>query len=350
MSRRLNLGGIGFGAGAPVRVESMLSHPLSDLDACRAQLDCLAELGAELVRVALPDRTGTPLLRKLCRTSPVPLMADLHFDPALILEALDAGVPSLRLNPGNMGDPARLERLIAATKEAGVVVRVGANGGSLSPAQLAQAGGDRALALAEAVSAQVETLLAHGQSQLIISAKCTDLQVSLRANQLLKKRWPDFVYHIGITEAGWGADGLIKSAAGIGALLMAGIGDTIRISLSGPPEEEVKAGYSLLRALDLRHKGGRLIACPTCGRKKLDTARLAPLLQDLLPQLPDGFTLAVMGCEVNGPGEARDADLGIAGTPTGLVVFAKGRIVGRYTLEDALSTLKKFAQTISGNR
>lgn len=347
--QKVYVGNLAIGGGEPVRVESMITPPLTEPDQCLEQIEELAQLGAELLRVALPSKQEAKALKHLVKKSPIPLMADLHFDPELVYAALDAEIASIRLNPGNMNN-AKVKNVIKATIDAHVVVRIGANGGSLSRDQIAEAHGDKSLALANAVTEQARLMLDNGQEHLIISAKCTDLRQALQANTLLKTRFPNFPFHIGITESGWGRDGLIKSAAGIGGLLLAGIGDTLRVSLSAHPREEVLAGYSLLSALGLRHRGGQMISCPTCGRKKLDTAYLAPLVHELLPTMPDGMTIAVMGCEVNGPGEARNADIGIAGTASGLVLFQKGKIVERCSFEEALDKLKALVSATVENR
>lgn len=351
MSKRaVFIQGLQVGGGAPVRVESMLSEPLTDLDSCVAQLERLKSHGAELIRVALPHQRFVEPLKELVQRSPLPLMADIHFDPKLAELASETGIGALRLNPGNMGDPSKLHRAIDATKANKVVIRVGANGGSLNPAQLAQAKGDKALALADAATAQIETLLANGAENLILSAKCTDLMQGIKANLILHQRFGEFPFHIGVTESGWGVDGTVKSAIGIGTLLLQGIGDTLRVSLSQDVEDEVDCGWSILRALDIRHRGARLISCPTCGRKQLNTVQLVPLVQPILSSLPDGFTLAVMGCEVNGPGEAKDADLGVAGTPSGLALFKNGKIIARCQRENLMETLISEAQRIMSEK
>lgn len=256
-------------------------------------------------------------------------MADIHFDPDIALAAIDAGCPAIRINPGNMGSPERLTGVVEAARDHGVVIRVGANSGSINGAQLRQAGGDRGVALALAVSEQMEMLLSRNFTDLIVSAKSTDIGETLRANVILNRRYGSFPFHVGITESGSALDGVVKSACGLSRLFALGIGDTMRVSLSQPPVDEVRAAYSILRALDLRQRGGRLISCPTCGRRQLDVAAAVPQLRDLVRELPDGFTLAVMGCEVNGPREAAHAQLGVAGSPSGLVVFREGKIVAR---------------------
>ncbi len=339
MKKTLRIRSLTIGGGAPIRVESMLKTPLDDTEACLSQLHQLKSEGCELVRVAFPRLELEDSLRRLNEKSPLPLMADIHFDPRLAEAAIEAGTPSLRINPGNMGKCARLARLVQMAKERRLVIRVGSNSGSVSNDQLTRAEGDRAAALALAVGEQVQTLLALDFDHIIISAKSTDIGETLRANLLLQRRYAHFPFHIGITESGSGLDGIVKSACGLSRLLALGIGDTIRVSLSQSPLHEVKTAYSILRALRLRFRGGTLISCPTCGRRQLDVAGIVPKIAPLLGRLPDGYTLAVMGCEVNGPREAAHAQLGIAGTPSGAVLFQNGKIIQRTTRADILPAL-----------
>lgn len=349
MTRRIvSIGGVTIGGGEPIRVESMLSCRLDDFDGALRQVESLQSRGCELLRVAVPNKECLADLKKLNEASPVPLMGDIHFDPSLAEGAIEAGLPAVRLNPGNMGDASRLASVVALARERGVVIRVGANGGSLSSRQMSEAGGDRAVALARAVRSQVETLLKLGHVDIIVSAKSSHVQESLRANELLARDFGDFPFHIGITESGWGVGGTVKSACGIALLLQQGIGDTIRVSLSQSVEDEVDAAWAILRALDLRHRGGQLISCPTCGRRQLDTTQIVPQLDEVLAALPDGFTLAVMGCEVNGPREAAAADFGVAGAQGGLVLFRHGQVIARCARENLLETLRAHLDEMKG--
>ena len=342
MKRTLRIGPLTVGAGAPIRVESMLKNRLEFPGECLAQLNSLEDEGCELVRVAFPRLELKENLCRLNEASPLPLMADIHFDPALADAAIDAGCPSIRINPGNMGRPERLASVVAKARERGVVIRIGANSGSINDDQLREAKGDRGAALALAVGEQMEMLLALKFYDVILSAKSTNLDESLRANALLQRRYGDFPFHVGITEAGSGLDGVVKSSCGLSRLLSMGIGDTLRVSLSQDPADEVKTGYSILRALGLRQRGGQLISCPTCGRRQLEVASLVPQIAPLLKELPDGFTLAVMGCEVNGPREARHAQLGVAGSPSGIVVFKEGQIVERADASHVVEALRRW--------
>ncbi len=341
MKKTLHIRSLTVGGEAPIRVESMLKTRLDDTEGCLKQLDELKNEGCELVRVAFPRIELKDSLRRLNEKSRIPLMADIHFDPRLAEAAIEAGCPSLRVNPGNMGSPARLARVIEMARERSVVIRIGSNSGSVNNDQLLRANGDRAAALALAVSEQMEMLLSHSFDDIIVSAKSTNIEESLRANSLLQRRYGDFPFHVGITESGSGLDGIVKSACGLSQLFALGIGDTMRVSLSQPPVDEVKTAYSILRALGLRFHGGTLISCPTCGRRQLDVVNVVPKIRPLLKELPDGFTLAVMGCEVNGPREAAHAQLGIAGSPSGAVLFENGKIVERIKGDDVVSALRR---------
>lgn len=341
MKKTLRIGSLTVGGGVPVRVESMLKTRLDDTEGCLAQLNELKAEGCELVRAAFPKLELKDSLRRLNELSPLPLMADIHFDPRLAESAVEAGCPSIRINPGNMGSPARLARVVGLAREHGTVIRIGSNSGSVNDNQLVRANGDRGAALALAVSEQMEMLLSLKFEDIIVSAKSTSIEESLRANILLQRRYGDFPFHVGITEAGSGLDGIVKSSCGLSRLLALGIGDTMRVSLSQSPADEVKTAYSILRALDLRQRGGRLISCPTCGRRQLNVADVTPQIAPLLKELPDGFTLAVMGCEVNGPREARHAQLGVAGSPMGAVIFQNGKIVERIESGDVIAALRR---------
>ena len=343
MAGTVIIAGLSIGSGHPVRVESMLKIPLSSREECLEQCRSLASSGCELIRAAFPSPDLGGDLAWLNEKSPVPLMADIHFDPALALAALEAGTPSIRINPGNMAR-ARLREVVASAQEKKAVIRIGANGGSLNSAQLERAGGVRSDALAAAVEEQLLILMEEGFEDIILSAKSTSVHETVRANSLLALKYPGYPFHIGITESGYGRDGLVKSAAGLALLLGQGIGNTIRVSLTESPLEEVRAGYSLLRAMDLRQRGGSLISCPTCGRKRIEVRKIADLVTPCLESLPDGVTVAVMGCEVNGPREAMDADFGIAGSPWGAVVFSKGTVLKEVPLERVPELLAGMAE------
>ncbi len=342
-SRSVRIGSLVIGGDSPVRVESMLTSSLRDLEACINELKSLVAEGCELIRVAFPVKEQASALEELLRESPVPLMGDIHFDEELALEALRRGCPAIRINPGNMRKG--IARIVREARDRGAVIRIGANGGSLNKEQLAKASGDSGMALVAAVEEQLEILEAQDFEDVILSAKATNINQTLRANEILASRHA-YPLHIGITEAGSGTRGIVKSACGLGLLLSRGIGDTLRVSLTGPSSEEVRVGYAVLRALDLRHRGPSLISCPTCGRRKIDVYQVVQDLEPLLRDLPENLEIAVMGCEVNGPREAAQADLGVAGTPSGAVFFSRGTLVGRMegqSSRDIALELRKMA-------
>ncbi|MBQ7221257.1 MAG: (E)-4-hydroxy-3-methylbut-2-enyl-diphosphate synthase [Synergistaceae bacterium] len=344
--RQVNIGGLTIGGDAPVRVESMLKVSLDKREECTAQCGRLKACGCEMARVALPDKKYAEDLRHLVNSTSLTLMADIHFDPALAILAMESGCRAIRINPGNM-PLDRLGDVISCAKSNDVVIRIGANGGSVSQLQLVQAEGDRAKALFLAVCEQAELLLRNDFTNMILSAKSSSVPECIRANEMIAEKYPEFPMHIGLTEAGPGDGGVVKGSACISALLMRGIGDTLRVSLTDEPEREVRVGYEILKALELRVRGVNLISCPTCGRRRADVMKLVKIVEPLLANLPDGVSVAVMGCEVNGPKEARHAQFGIAGTPGGAVLFREGKPAGEYSfseLEEVLPGFLKVSQ------
>ena len=342
--RQVNIGGLTIGGDAPVRVESMLKVSLDKREECSAQCERLISAGCEMARAALPDKKFADDLKHLVSNTSLIIMADIHFDPALAILAMEAGCRAIRINPGNM-PINRLNDVITTAKKLGVVIRIGANGGSISQAQLEQAEGDRAKGLFLAVCEQAELLLRNDFTNLILSAKSSSVPECIRANELIAERYPDFPMHIGLTEAGPGDGGVVKGSACISGLLMRGIGDTLRVSLTDEPEREVRVGYEILKALELRTRGVNLISCPTCGRRRADVMRLVKIVEPLLANLPDGTSVAVMGCEVNGPKEARHAQYGIAGTPGGAVLFREGKPAGEYSFNELERVLPEFLKS-----
>lgn len=339
--RQVNINGLTIGGKSPVRVESMLKVSLDKREECTAQCERLIKAGCEMARAALPDAKFAPDLKALVESTRLVIMADIHFDPALAILAIESGCKAIRINPGNM-PLNRLNDVISCAKSAGVVIRIGANGGSVSQSQLDAAKGDRAEALFIAVREQAELLLSHGFEDVILSAKSSSVPECVRANELIAREYPDFPMHIGLTEAGPGDGGVVKGTACISALLMKGIGDTLRVSLTDEPEREVRVGYEILKALEIRTRGVNLISCPTCGRRRADVMRLVKIVEPMLAGLPDGVSVAVMGCEVNGPKEARHAQFGIAGTPGGAVLFREGKSCGEYPFDELEKVLPEF--------
>ena len=338
---QVKINSLTIGGNSPVRVESMLKISLDKRDECLAQCERLIDCGCEMARAAFPDSKYFEDLKFLVANSKLEIMADIHFDPALAILAMEAGCKAIRINPGNM-PLQKLDDVITTAKNLGVVIRIGANGGSISQKQLDEAKGNRAEALFIAVREQAELLLSKNFTNLILSAKSSSVTECVKANELIAKNYPDFPMHIGLTEAGPGDGGIVKGTACISQLLSKGIGDTLRVSLTDEPEREVKVGYEMLKALELRVKGVNLISCPTCGRRRADVMKLVKIVEPMLKNLPDGISVAVMGCEVNGPKEARHAKFGIAGTPGGALLFREGKSVGEYKFEELEEILPKF--------
>jgi (E)-4-hydroxy-3-methylbut-2-enyl-diphosphate synthase len=325
-TRPVRVGKVMIGGGAPVSVQSMTITDTRDIDATLAQAYHLASEGCEIVRVAVPDREAAAALPEICARSPAPIVADIHFDYRLALLALDAGVAKLRINPGNIGSRERTRIVAKAAKERGVPIRIGANIGSLSKAMLRRFGAPCAEALVESAVEDVKVLEDLDFHDIVISVKASEVPMAVAAYTMISER-VRYPLHVGITESGTLGPGSIKSAAGIGAILALGIGDTIRVSLAAEPVEEVRVGYEILKSFGLRTRGVQLVACPSCGRAEVDIIAIAQDVERRLAGVPAPVKVAVMGCAVNGPGEARMADLGIAcGRGMGLL-FKNGKVI-----------------------
>ena len=337
-TRQITVGKIAVGGGAPVSVQSMCNTDTRDVHATLAQIRALADAGCEIVRCAVPDRQAAEALRAICADSPLPLIADIHFDYQLALTALAAGVDGLRINPGNIGEHWKVREVVKACAERGVPIRIGVNGGSLEKELLARYGHPTAEAMVESALGHVRILEDLGFDRIKISLKASDIRRTVEAYRLLAAQ-VDYPLHIGITEAGTTWSGTIKSAIGLGTLLYDGIGDTLRVSLTGDPVEEVRVGWEILKSLELRERGPVFISCPTCGRCQIDLIPIAEEVERRLHDLPKKITVAVMGCVVNGPGEAREADVGIAGGKGQGLLFRHGEVVRKVPqaeLADAL--------------
>ena len=324
--RQIHVGGVAIGGGAPVVVQSMTLTKTYDVDATMAQVADLASAGCEIVRVAVPKSEDADALSKLVYLSPVPIIADIHFNASLALRAIDAGVAAVRINPGNIGGPDKVASVVEAAKAKGIPMRIGANSGSLPKHLLELAQRDTADALVEEALEQVRLLESMDYYDFKISVKSSSVPTMIRAYRMLSERVP-YPLHLGVTEAGPISTGSIKSAIGVGSLLMDGIGDTIRISLTADPVEEIKVAWEILKALGLRERGPVMIACPSCGRDNVSVWNLAEAIEDRLKSYPQAFEVAVMGCAVNGPGEAGDADFGIAGGRDTGFIYAHGRVL-----------------------
>jgi len=324
--RSLSVGGVKIGGGAPVVVQSMTLTKTHDVEATTAQIAALVSAGCEVVRVAVPKSEDADALARIVRFSPIPVIADIHFNASLALRAIDAGVAAVRINPGNIGGDDKVEGVVRAAKAKGIAMRIGANSGSLPKhlAELAQQ--DQAEALVEAALEEVRLLERLDYHDFKISVKSSHVPTMIRAYRLLSAKVP-YPLHLGVTEAGTPFSGSIKSAVGIGALLADGIGDTIRVSLTADPVEEVKTAWEILKALGLRERGPVMIACPSCGRDNVGVQQLAERVEERLRAYPQAFEVAVLGCAVNGPGEAGDADFGIAGGRDVGFVYTHGRVL-----------------------
>jgi (E)-4-hydroxy-3-methylbut-2-enyl-diphosphate synthase len=335
---QIRVGGVTIGGGAPVVVQSMTLTKTHDVEATTAQIAMLVSAGCEVVRCAVPKIEDADALAKIVRFSPIPVIADIHFNASLALRAIDAGVAAVRINPGNIGGPDKVELVVKAAKKAGVAMRIGANSGSL-PAHLADlAQKDQAEALVAAALEEVEILERLDYRDFKISVKATHVPTMIRAYRILAAKVP-YPLHLGVTEAGTPFAGAIKSAIGIGSLLADGIGDTFRVSLTADPVKEVEVAWEILKALGLRERGPVMIACPSCGRDNVGVESLAVVVEERLKAYPEAFEVAVMGCAVNGPGEAGDADFGIAGGRDVGFLYAHGRVLKKVSSDILIDEL-----------
>ncbi len=329
-TRQIHIGTVAVGGEAPVVVQSMTNTDTRDAGATLEQIRRLTKAGCEIVRAAVPDAKAASALKEICAASPLPVIADIHFDAALAVAALENGVAALRINPGNIGGPDKVDRVVDAAKAHGAPIRVGVNAGSLEKRLLEQFGGPTPEALVESALSHVRLLERRGFQEIKISLKASAVLPTLAAYRLLAKRC-GYPLHIGITEAGTLGRGTVLSSVGLGLLLAEGLGDTLRVSLTHDPVKEVEVAYRVLSALNLRRRGPEVVSCPTCGRTEIGLIALAEAVEERLQEISEHFTVAVMGCVVNGPGEAREADLGIAGGRGKGVLFRKGQVVGSVT-------------------
>jgi len=344
-TRQIHIGKVAIGGGAPISVQSMTNTKTADTEATVAQINALQAAGCDIVRLAVPDMEAALNLGNIIKKVKVPLVADIHFDYRLALEAINQGISALRLNPGNIGGEANVKAVVAEAKAHGIPIRIGVNAGSLDKKLLAKYGGVTAEALVESAMEHVRILEAQDFYDMKISLKAHDVPLTLAAYQLMSET-VDYPLHLGITEAGTARTGMIKSAVGIGALLAQGIGDTFRISLTGDPVVEVRVANEILKALGMREYGPTLISCPTCGRTSIDLAGIADEVDRRLQGISKPISVAVMGCVVNGPGEARGADVGIAGGNGEGLVFRKGEIIRKVKETELVEELFKEIDNI----
>ena len=336
-SKRVWVGGVPIGDGAPIAVQSMCTTLTHDVDATIRQIERLQEAGCEIARVAVPDRRAADALPELVRRSILPLVADIHFDHKLALAALDAKVHKLRLNPGNIHNKDGVREVVKRAKTQGTPIRIGVNHGSIGDRKEGELR-DEAQRMVDLAMSEIKILEDLDFDDIVISVKAFDVPTMVAAYRRLAKLVP-YPLHLGVTEAGTLLSGSIRSTAGMSVLLYEGIGDTIRVSLSEDPVMEVKAGFDILKSLGLRDQGLTLVACPSCGRADIDLIPLAKVAEERLRALPYPMKVAVMGCEVNGPGEAKDADVGIAGGVGKGAIFRKGKVVGVYPENELMDAL-----------
>ncbi len=341
-----NIGNVAIGAGAPISVQSMCNTDTRDVDATLRQISELHEAGCELIRLAVLDMQAAEAIRQIVEKSPMPVIADIHFDYRLAIQSINSGVSALRLNPGNIGKRENVEAVVKLAKQQKIPIRIGVNAGSLEKVLVENTELSLAQKLVESALGHVKILEDLDFGLIKVSLKSSDVLTTIDAYRLAAERIP-YPLHLGVTEAGTLKAGLIKSSVGIGTLLADGIGDTIRVSLTERPIEEVYAGFEILKSLGLRRKGVNFISCPTCGRTQIDLISLAKQVEERFKNLDKSLTIAVMGCAVNGPGEARHADFGIAGGVGEGLVFKKGEIVAKVPESQLLDKLEELIQKSS---
>lgn len=334
-----HIGDVGVGSDYPVSIQSMTNTDTRDVAATLQQIGQLADAGCQLVRVAVPDEEAAQAVKAICAQSPIPVIADIHFNHHLALLAMDNGIAALRINPGNIGSKQKVQEVVSKAKDLDVPIRIGVNAGSLEKDLLEQYGHPTAEALVESAMRHVRILEELNFENIKISLKASDVPLMIAAYRLIAQQVP-YPLHLGVTEAGNAKYGTVKSAVGIGTLLAEGIGDTIRVSLTGNPLQEIPVAKQILRSLDLYPKGVELISCPTCGRTQIGLERLVDQVDQLVSGINKPLKLAVMGCVVNGPGEAREADLGIAGGKGEGLIFRKGEIIKKVPEAELLTAFQ----------
>lgn len=338
MSKQIHVGSVPVGGGADIAIQSMCNTRTEDVAATVAQILRLEAAGCDIIRVAVPDMAAAQAVGRIRRAIHIPLVADIHFDYRLALECVRQGIDKIRINPGNIGSQEKVRAVADACRSEGIPIRIGVNGGSLEKELRAKYGGVTAEALVESAMGHVRLLNRFDFDDICISVKCSDVPLTMRAYTLLSQQ-TDYPLHLGVTEAGTPSMGMVKSAMGIGGLLCMGIGDTIRVTLTADPVEEIYAAKKILRAAGLRKEGVNLIACPTCGRTRIDLIPMAEEVERRLMNCTKNITVAVMGCAVNGPGEAAAADVGIAGGKGEGLIFRKGDILYKVPQERLVDAL-----------
>ncbi len=347
ITRPVHVGDLTIGGGAQIVIQSMNNTDTRDVQATLRQIEELAEAGCDLTRLAIPDQEAAQALARIRPLSPLPIVADIHFDHRLALAALAAGADKIRINPGNIGGPDRVREVAAAARERGVPIRVGVNSGSLSREIVDRFGGVNADSMVASALESVALLEQWDFADIVISIKASDPALTIQTYRLLSEK-STYPLHLGVTEAGTRREGSIRSAIGIGTLLAEGIGDTLRVSLTADPVDEIAAAYSILKALGLRSHGPQLISCPTCGRTSVDLIRIAAEVEERLKTIKAPIKVAVMGCAVNGPGEARHADVGLAGGKGEFLLFAHGEVLRKVPEAQAIEALMAEIDRITG--
>jgi (E)-4-hydroxy-3-methylbut-2-enyl-diphosphate synthase len=337
-TRQINIGDVKIGGRAPIVVQSMTNTPTQDVCATVAQIKRLEQAGCEVIRVAVPDHAAAAAISQIKDQISIPLIADIHFDHQLAIASVKAGADGLRINPGNIGRAKRVKAVVEHARQAGIAIRIGVNAGSLSREIRQRFGGATAEAMVASALEHIALLRGMGFEDLKISLKASDVDRTVEAYRLLSAQC-DLPMHVGVTEAGGLFAGIVKSSIGIGLLLTEGIGDTLRVSLTRDPVEEVRTGYEILRALGLRQRGPEIISCPTCGRCNIDLFTIAQTVEQTLLTSSKALKIAIMGCPVNGPGEAREADIGIAGGDGVGILFKKGKVIKRFPQEQLVDVL-----------
>jgi (E)-4-hydroxy-3-methylbut-2-enyl-diphosphate synthase len=349
VTRQVNVGGVKIGGGAPISVQSMTKTDTRDAAATLAQIRRLGEAGCEIIRCAVPDEDAALALHVIVRESPIPVVADIHFSPKLAMMALEAGVHKLRLNPGNIRNKDKTREIVRIAKDRGVPIRIGINAGSLDKSFLERDGWPSPQGMVDSALGHIELLEELDFRDIVVSLKATDTPRTFAAYSLLAQKC-DYPFHLGITESGAGEDGMIKSSVGLGAILMAGIGDTIRVSLSEDSEKEIEVGFRILQSVGARFTGPEFISCPSCGRVEIDLHGVAKEVKDRLRTLKTPITIAVMGCAVNGPGESREADLGFSGGKGQGAIFRKGQLIRTVSEEEAVDAIVEEAWKLAAEK
>lgn len=345
--KTVKIGNIIIGNGNKIAIQSMTNVPTHDADAAIKQVNALSDAGCEIVRLAVPDEAAAIAMEKILENTSVPLVADIHFDYRLALMCIERGIHKVRINPGNIGSEDKAKAVADAAKAKNIPIRIGVNGGSLEKGLLEKCGGNLAMAMVESAKGHVDILNRCDFDDIVLSMKSSSVKTTIEAYRLAREVF-DYPLHLGVTEAGTTKAGIVKSAVGIGSLLADGIGDTIRVSLTDDPVKEVEAAKLILRSLDLDENFIQVVSCPTCGRTKIDLISIAQKVTDAVENIPANLKVAVMGCVVNGPGEAKDADIGIAGGDGCAVLFKKGEIIKKIPEDEIVKTLLDEIKRIAG--